>query len=178
MEMVNGYVFLDLTKSNVYSKALKVLGTDKPVVIKDGSGSPYFVDSLTLDGTNVVITKGGKTITIANDNTITNVGDIQPKTLHLYKLNFSLEISSTEGNFMMLFYSNKDNLTKENITFNEINKYEFTPLYDINNNFVGYYFENFYLDGDTLECNVYDGEHGEQSADSGTTIISDLTKLF
>ena len=76
MEMVNGYVFLDLTKSNVYSKALKVLGTDKPVVIKDGQCSPYFVDSLTLDGTNVVITKGGKTITIANDNTITNVGDI------------------------------------------------------------------------------------------------------
>ena len=76
MEMVNGYVFLDLTKANVYSKALKVLGTDKPVVIKDGSGSPYFVDSLTLDGTNIIITKGGKTITIANDNTITSVGDI------------------------------------------------------------------------------------------------------
>lgn len=77
MEMVNGYVFLDLTKSNVYSKALKVLGTDKPVVIKDGQGSPYFVDSLTLSGTNIIITKGGKTITIANDNTITNEGDIQ-----------------------------------------------------------------------------------------------------
>ena len=76
MEMVNGYVFLDLTKANVYSKALKVLGTDKPVVIKDGSGSPYFVDSLTLDGTSFIITKGGKTITIANDNTITSVGDI------------------------------------------------------------------------------------------------------
>ena len=77
MEMVNGYVFLDLTKSNVYERALRVLGADKPVVIKDGSGSPYFVDSLTLDGTNVVITKGGKTITIANDNTITTEGVIQ-----------------------------------------------------------------------------------------------------
>lgn len=91
MEMVNGYVFLDLTKSNVYAKALKVLGADKPVVIKDGGGSPYFVDSLTLDGTNVVITKGGKTITIANDNTITNVGDIQPHLwyhgLDVYKSN-------------------------------------------------------------------------------------------
>lgn len=81
MEMVNGYVFLDLTKANVYSKALKVLGTDKPVVIKDGSGSPYFVDSLTLDGTNVVITKGGKTITIANDNTITNEGLVANPTM-------------------------------------------------------------------------------------------------
>ena len=96
MEMVNGYVFLDLTKANVYSKALKVLGTDKPVVIKDGSGSPYFVDSLTLDGTNVVITKGGKTITIANDNTITNVGDIQN---HLYQItDFECNDDDTDGN--------------------------------------------------------------------------------
>ena len=85
MEMVNGYVFLDLTKANVYAKALKVLGTDKPVVIKDGSGSPYFVDSLTLDGTNVVITKGGKTITIANDNTITSEGLIANPTLENIK---------------------------------------------------------------------------------------------
>ena len=81
MEMVNGYVFLDLTKANVYAKALKVLGTDKPVVIKDGSGSPYFVDSLTLDGTNVVITKGGKTITIANNNTITSEGLVANPTM-------------------------------------------------------------------------------------------------
>ena len=79
MEMVNGYVFLDLTKANVYQKALKVLTADKPVVVSDGSGSPYFVDSMAVDGTSVVITKGGKTITIANDNTITNVGDIQSK---------------------------------------------------------------------------------------------------
>ena len=94
MEMVNGYVFLDLTKTNVYSKALKVLGTDKPVVIKDGSGSPYFVDSLTLDGTNIIITKGGKTITIANDNTITNVGDIQN---HLYE--YLIQIKCTNNNY-------------------------------------------------------------------------------
>ena len=93
MEMVNGYVFLDLTKTNVYSKALKVLGTDKPVVIKDGSGSPYFVDSLTLDGTNVVITKGGKTITIANDNTITNEGDIQN---HLWFIRFRANLSNND----------------------------------------------------------------------------------
>lgn len=89
MEMVNGYVFLDLTKTNVYAKALKVLESGKPVVVKDGSGAPYFVDSMNVDGTNVVITKGGKTVTIANDNTITSVGDVQN---HLYnnicKINF------------------------------------------------------------------------------------------
>lgn len=96
MEMVNGYVFLDLTKANVYQKALKVLTTDKPVVVSDGSGAPYFVDSMVVDGTNIVITKGGKTITIANDNTITNVGDIQN---HLYLLNFKL--SDSECSFIV-----------------------------------------------------------------------------
>lgn len=122
MEMVNGYVFLDLTKSNVYSKALKVLGTDKPVVIKDGQGSPYFVDSLTLDGTNIIITKGGKTITIANDNTITNVGDIQN---HLYKFYtglHSLNITLTNEteiylNFVIDFNEDITNLFDELKTF-------------------------------------------------------------
>lgn len=178
MEMVNGYVFLDLTKSNVYSKALKVLGTDKPVVIKDGSGSPYFVDSLTLSGTNIIITKGGKTITIANDNTITNVGDIQEK-LHLYRLQFQLKIEGTDATFFMLIYSNKGNLTKENVTLEELNQYCYMPIYDDNNNFVNYYFEDFYMDGDdSLECNLLDANSGEVSADSGTTVIQNLTKIF
>ena len=110
MEMVNGYVFLDLTKANVYAKALKVLGTDKPVVIKDGSGSPYFVDSLTLDGTNVVITKGGKTITIANDNTITSVGNIQN---HLYQYYFDGNDDANESIFVNVTTSiNFDNLSE------------------------------------------------------------------
>ena len=107
MEMVNGYVFLDLTKTNVYAKALKVLGADKPVVIKDNSGAPYFVDSLTLDGTNVVITKGGKTITIANDNTITNVGEID-NTLKTYQCYIMGEGSdSNTHDIRFILYSSK-----------------------------------------------------------------------
>lgn len=95
MDMINGYVFLDLTKSNVYAKALKVLGADKPVVIKEGSNAPYFVDSISLDGTNVVITKGGKTITIANDNTITNVGDIYNEELQYISYNNETDVIDT-----------------------------------------------------------------------------------
>ena len=151
--MVNGYVFLDLTKSNVYTEALKVLGTDKPVVIKDGGGSPYFVDSLTLDGTNVVITKGGKTITIANDNTITNVGDIQN---HLYEHNIcirgdnddsslfcSIKIISKNNVIMSLedvFNYLKDNgfnteTTKNYIATGCINTYVITGIYIDNNTY-------------------------------------------
>ena len=128
MEMVNGYVFLDLTKANVYSKALKVLGTDKPVVIKDGSGSPYFVDSLTLDGTNVVITKGGKTITIANDNTITNVGDIQVTKLTLYRHNIRCEYngSQSSAHVTMELISESDTVFVKDGSTNSLAKY----LYD------------------------------------------------
>lgn len=113
MEMINGYVFLDLTKSNVYAKALKVLGADKPVVIKDSSGAPYFVDSLALDGTNVVITKGGKTITIANDNTITVSGDV---TLHYYQI----YLTGRDNNNKVIYiyaslYTYNNNLNKDNI---------------------------------------------------------------
>lgn len=105
--MVNGYVFLDLTKSNVYTEALKVLGTDKPVVIKDGGGSPYFVDSLTLDGTNIIITKGGKTITIANDNTITSEGDID-NTLKTYQCYIMGEgDDSNNHDIRFILYSSK-----------------------------------------------------------------------
>lgn len=124
MEMVNGYVFLDLTKANVYGRALKVLGTDKPVVIKDGSGSPYFVDSLTLDGTNIIITKGGKTITIANNNTITNVGDIQPHLNH-YRIEIMGENESEdERDILFDFYTFDTYENNYEITdFTLINKY-------------------------------------------------------
>lgn len=113
--MVNGYVFLDLTKSNVYAEALKVLGTDKPVVIKDGSGAPYFVDSLTLDGTNVVITKGGKTITITDANAVSSEGDIQEKA-HSYLVNLIGEDTSNNSIYVFMnLLTLRNDLTSENV---------------------------------------------------------------
>lgn len=176
MEMVNGYVFLDLTKSNVYSKALKVLGADKPVVIKDASGSPYFVDSLTLDGTNVVITKGGKTITIANDNTITNVGDIQN---HLYILFFKVEDENnlvyrgtllTNENIMSLNTTNFKNWVLENL-----GKTFFANVRDVSDsdNFSYIYFDN---NGDDFEINF---DNSDTTTDKITTIDEiEVTQLF
>ena len=148
MEMVNGYVFLDLTKTNVYSKALKVLGTDKPVVIKDGSGSPYFVDSLTLDGTNVVITKGGKTITIANDNTITNVGDIQN---HLYEYDIKLQCTTNAYYFKKILNTNNYNGVID------INATLFSYLEDLN----CFFKQVAERDNDERPCIIYDIEDVE-----------------
>ena len=78
-----GYSILDLTSASVYDDAYKVVDCGKPIMVYDDN-DVYYADTIVLDGTNVVITKGGKTITIANDNTITNVGDIQLKVFGLY----------------------------------------------------------------------------------------------
>lgn len=71
-----GYTILDLESSTIYADSVKALDSNKPVVVYD-TNKPYFADTIVLDGDdNVVITKGGKTITIANDNTITSEGNI------------------------------------------------------------------------------------------------------
>lgn len=118
MEMVNGYVFLDLTKSNVYQKALKVLESGKPVVVKDGSGAPYYVDTMNLIGTMIVITKGGKTITINDLDVVTSVGDIQN---HLYEHRITINGDDYDTNtyYMRIFiYNNSATL----LTLNDLDK--------------------------------------------------------
>lgn len=81
MEMVNGYVFVDLLGVNVYKKALGAIRSGKPIMVLDAP-NVYFADTFktdVVDGDNVVIiTKGGKTITINDNNSVTSEGEIQP----------------------------------------------------------------------------------------------------
>lgn len=91
MEMVNGYVFVDLTGENVYKKALGAIRAKKPVLIKDYD-QIYFADTIatkTVDDDLVVeITKGGKTITITATNSVSSEGDIQEK-IYYYEIDMS-----------------------------------------------------------------------------------------
>lgn len=89
MKTNGGYVILDLQDANVYAQAKNCLLVNKPVMVYDNA-QVYYADSIILDGTNVVLTKGGKTITIANDNTITTSGDIQILKNHIYALTFNV----------------------------------------------------------------------------------------
>lgn len=85
MKYIGGYSILDLNDTtNVSKQANACYNQDKPVLVYGANGERYFADTITKSGTNIVITKGGKTITIANDNTITSVGDI--KTYNRYKI--------------------------------------------------------------------------------------------
>ena len=84
MKYIGGYSILDLTDANVHAQANACYNQDKPVLVYGANGERYFADTITKSGTSIIITKGGKTITIANDNTITSNGDIQN---HLYLMN-------------------------------------------------------------------------------------------
>ena len=95
MKYIGGYSILDLTDANVSVQANICYNQDKPVLVYGANGERYFADTIEKVGTSIIITKGGKTITIANDNTITNVGDIQT---HLYEHRIDLYGDDTNGN--------------------------------------------------------------------------------
>lgn len=115
MKYIGGYSILDLTDANVSAQANACYNQDKPVLVYGANGERYFADTITKSGTSIIITKGGKTITIANDNTITNVGNIQN---HLYLYHF--KYSKGNDNIVSDIISNKDidfsTITKEKLS--------------------------------------------------------------
>ena len=133
---IGGYSILDLASTTIYADALGALKQDKPVLVYD-LPECYFADTIkatTIDGDDVVqITKGGKTITIANDNTITNVGDNQ---LHRYNLTIN-NIGSYSLLFTFYSYKKFDNVNNQTLTVeiaNNLLNYENIIAYDRNNN--------------------------------------------
>lgn len=116
MKYIGGYSILDLTDANVSTQANVCYNQDKPVLVYGANGEKFFADTITKDGTNIVITKGGKTITIANDNTITNVGDIQN---HLYytNINATCEDDNHQCYFSITLNTNREIAT---LTSNEL----------------------------------------------------------
>ena len=126
-----GYTILDLESSTIYADSVKALDSNKPIVVYDGTNKPYFADTISLSGTNVVITKGGKTIAIANDNTITSVGDIQ---FHNYAVYFyGDDENSNTCYFYMNLLTTRNDLTTENVE-DYLKEY----IADINYSLTGY----------------------------------------
>lgn len=76
-----GYVILDLESTTIYTDALKAIQAKKPVVVYD-EPNIYFADTIKADTIDddavVIITKGGKTITITDVNSVSSEGEIQP----------------------------------------------------------------------------------------------------
>lgn len=81
--MLNGgYIMVSKTDTNIYEKVNKALTLGKPILWYEDETTCYYIDTISKSGTDIVLTKGGKTITIEADGDITETGDIQN---HLYQ---------------------------------------------------------------------------------------------
>ena len=116
MKYLGGYSILDLTDANVSAQANVCYNQDKPVLVYGANGERYFADTIEKVGTSIIITKGGKTITIANDNTITSVGDIQN---HLYILTI------VSGDCIISFITSEK---RDNHTINDMSNLKTTDI--------------------------------------------------
>ena len=79
--MNGGYIIISKNQADAYALSVKALELGKPILFYEDNTTCYYIDTISKSGTDIVLTKGDKTITIESDGTITEVGDIQP---HLY----------------------------------------------------------------------------------------------
>lgn len=118
MKYIGGYSILDLTDANVSVQANICYNQDKPVLVYGANGERYFADTIEKVGTSIIITKGGKTITIANDNTITNVGNIQN---HLYR--YAITLSDTNNDHFTILVNVNEKIDEEITDIKDLYKY-------------------------------------------------------
>lgn len=74
--MNGGYLMVSKTDTKLYEKLNNALTLGKPVLWYEDENTCYYIDTITKSGTDIILTKGGKTITIENDGDITEVGDL------------------------------------------------------------------------------------------------------
>lgn len=75
--MLNGgYVMVSKNDTKLYEKLNNALTLGKPVLWYENANTCYYIDTITRSGTNIILTKGGKTITIESDGDITESGNI------------------------------------------------------------------------------------------------------
>lgn len=158
---------LDVNANDVYAQALACarFKGEKATLVFDNQ-EVYYADSINVVEGNVIITKGGKTITISEDS-VTSTGNIQPTSLNLYELSYTREIDDDDtikDNVRALFLCNKTltqgQLTQDDlkylITFNKYNENNDgdiqrpTIYYSLMNN-NGITAFRFTTDGDTIE---------------------------
>ena len=82
-----GYILINKGDANIYASLENALTSGKPVLFYEDANTCYYIDTISQSGDDIVLTKGGKTITITDANVVTEVGDIQN---HLYKYRFNV----------------------------------------------------------------------------------------
>lgn len=92
--MNGGYLMIFKNDSDIYAKAQKALVLGKPILFYENATTCYYIDTISggeitteiVDDEevftygDVILTKGGKTITITYENVVTETGNIQQTT--------------------------------------------------------------------------------------------------
>lgn len=106
-----GYQIVEVA-TLTYALALLYLDCGKPLLVIDGTNHPFFADSVVKDESdNVVIQKGGYTITIEEDDTITTDGVIPISgggggvDLYVTTIDFSKTSAQIIGTLVATLYS-------------------------------------------------------------------------
>lgn len=77
--MNGGYIIISKNQADTYALSLKALELGKPVLFYEDDTTCYYIDTISKSGTDIVLTKGGKTITIESDGNITETGEVYKK---------------------------------------------------------------------------------------------------
>lgn len=141
---IGGYSILDLADANVYAQALICAKQNKPVLVYDDP-LRYYADTIAIDtdnDDNVVITKGGKTITITDANSVSSEGDITIKQVHQYQITLELDNSGSmlELKFVHTTLNDFEDVTNGTLTVEIANTivkdYNNIIMFDVSNNLV------------------------------------------
>lgn len=126
-----GYIIVNKNDANIYASLENALTSGKPVLYYEDANICYFIDSISKSGDDIVLTKGGKTITITDANVVTENGEIQN---HLYIL------SVNSGDYVISFITTKsvgDYSIESMTTLTDNDKSYIKSLKDVLINFVG-----------------------------------------
>ncbi|MBR6518025.1 MAG: hypothetical protein IKT40_14425 [Bacilli bacterium] len=160
--MLNGgYLMVSKTDTELYKKLNNALTLGKPVLFYEDATTCYYIDTISKSGDDIVLTKGGKTITITDANVVTESGDIQPSESELYEhtlLLYGEKYSNKSNYFILKIYSNDNTeITLSNI-INKLSAEQDKYFYGVG---ASYDYANSIL-SQTTKIELYDGPGGVQ----------------
>lgn len=123
--MNGGYLMVSKTDTNLYTKLNNALTLGKPVLWYEDDNTCYYIDTITKSGTDIVLTKGGKTITVESDGDITESGTIQPQsgsTKYLHTIYAQANFSCNDDIATFTFFSDSSTPITKDQLFNYVNE--------------------------------------------------------
>ena len=167
-----GYAIVKHNDSDIFAKVKNAFENEKPILFYDDDKTCFYVDSVKLNGDgDYEFTKGGKTWTVTDNNTLSSEGQIQ----NIYKdyvIGIHLiDVDTTSRTIYFRYTTTKDLTIYNNVTptveiLNEIvNSYDAIIFYDTEGYKTGS-FENGEFDVDGDIATIYDGAEDEWTLDS------------